>query len=527
MQLTVQLFRSIVPSAATAALSIFSAGIIGWLASEGDPLLLAVPIAALAALYLATKPIWLLWGALIGGLLISGLARLYVPELQQIRWALAPLALVLALHAIHASFLTQHSEDRYTVPSVVWWAFAFLSLASFSTLTAGFSLDRLLIGSKGYFQVWGLLLALALFPWPPRVIDRIPRFLLTVALIQIPFVVHQLLFLVPKRVGLGEGVVPVDIVAGSFGASFEGGGANATLNAFLIIVISGLIAARQLATISTLKLSLFAIPLLLPVFTNMAKVSVLYLFAAFLVLFAGDIRKKPLRFVIAAVGALVLLAMLFTAYTISAPSQSGVKSWQDLVRFTYAYNVAEEEVGGTGVLSRGGALRYWAQRHGIDNPVTTLFGHGLGFTRVSDEQSNFSAVARTTDAGIPITIDLSQRIGNTSVSALLWETGLFGLIAIFALLGATYLSAGRLEIAFSGYPERVAAFRATRVAMLILFVSLWHKNSLVFDVAYQTLFLLFLGYTAYWSRVHSLSKPYGHLKHEKDARPSGNATSRS
>jgi hypothetical protein len=297
---------------------------------------------------------------------------------------------------------------------------------------------------------------------------------------------------------MGDGIVPIDIVAGTFGANLEGGGANAVLNAFLMIVLAGVLAARQLDQISTRKTILLALPLLFPVMVNMAKVSVLYFVAMFLVLYGKDLMERPLRFLAAALsGALVLAAML-TAYTLNAPSTARVESWQDLVRFTYEYNFANEEV--SGELSRFGAVKFWWERHGVDNLEETLLGHGVGYTRVADTDADFRQTVRAIVGGIPVDIDLNKKIGYSAVAALLWETGVAGLLCIFGLLAAAFRAAGRLEIAYADFPERVATFRAIRAGCAIIFITLWHKNVFVFDVAYQTLVMLLIGLVAYWER---------------------------
>lgn len=499
MELTGQGSRSLGAGALVAVVGLLAAVAIGWLTSKGDSLLFAVlPVAALFGLYFATRPMWLLWSSVVGGLVVSGLVKLYVPQLQLIRWALAPIAILLAFHAIAASMGPRTTTGHRPSPTVIWWALAFMVIAVLGSVFGDFHSERFIIGAKGYLQVWGLLFALAFVPWPEDVIDRLPKALLWIALLQLPFVLHQLVFLVPKRVGMGEGIVPIDIVAGTFGANLEGGGANAILNAFLMIVLAGVLAARQLDQISTRKTILLALPLLFPVMVNMAKVSVLYFVAMFLVLYGKDVMERPLRFLAATLSGMLVLSVMLTAYTLNAPTTARVESWQDLVRFTYEYNFANEEV--SGELSRFGAVKFWWERHGVDNLEETLLGHGVGYTRVADTDADFRQTVRAIVGGIPVDIDLNKKIGYSAVAALLWETGVVGLLSIFGLLAATYRAAGRLEITYADHPERLAAFRAVRAGCAIIFITLWHKNVFVFDVAYQTLVMLLIGLVAYWER---------------------------
>ena len=128
------------------------------------------------------------------------------------------------------------------LPSPIAWATAFAVTGIASVLVNLSSLDVTLVGTKNYFQMWGLLLGVAFVRWNNSLAKGLLWGLVLIALLQLPFAAHQYLFLVPKRIGLGEGIVPVDVVAGTFGAQLLGGGANAVLAAFLVIVIGWLLA---------------------------------------------------------------------------------------------------------------------------------------------------------------------------------------------------------------------------------------------------------------------------------------------
>lgn len=503
---------------------ICSAGMIGWLASIGNPLLAAIPPILVIGILVALRAELLFWSVVIGGLMVSGLTRLYVPPLEQVRWLLAPASLVLLAHGLARYLGDRRSARGAPMPTILWWAFGFIAATLVSTAASGFSLDRFVIGLKGYFQVWPLLFALALVPWPAKVMDRLPKVLLLIAVAQLPFVLHQLLVLVPARAGLGNGIVPIDVVAGTFGASLEGGGANAILNAFLVIVLAGLVAGRQQGIVSARQLWLLGGLLIAPVLVNEAKVSVLYLLAAFFVLFGRDFARRPLRFLATGLAMILLIGGLLAAYTLNSPEHEDINSLHDLLVYTYEYNVEEDEIGGR--LSRFGALELWAQMHSSGNWKDILLGHGIGYTRVADPRAFPAGTVVASIRGVPVHLDLESDIGNTAVTALLWETGVLGLVSFVALLAATYRIARRLEPVYADHPERVSMLRAIRVGMLIIFITLLHKNLLVLDVVYQTLVILMVGYVAYWDRYAALVgadarrlRPDG----ECAARPEGSA----
>ena len=145
--------------------------------------------------------------------------------------------------------------------------------------------------------------------------------------------------------------------------------------------------------------------------------------------------------------------------------------------------------------------------NGLNDLAGTLVGHGIGYTRVAEIETPYRETTSATTDGIPVVINLKLNIGNTAVTALLWETGLLGLLLILGLLAATYRSAGRLERAYADIPERAAVLRAVRPATVIILITLAHKNVLVFDIAYQTLLMIIIGYVAYWERQAGVQVP--------------------
>ena len=137
----------------------------GVVSATANPLLIMFFVASGLGVILMFQPIALLWVVLVGGLVFSGLAELYVPALRHLRWAVVLAALGLGLSAVVSRmfskdkprWLTGIGEDGVLLA----WALFFFVATVFSTFyNLGFSLDAV-IGLKGYFQVWGILLAFA------------------------------------------------------------------------------------------------------------------------------------------------------------------------------------------------------------------------------------------------------------------------------------------------------------------------------------------------------------------------------
>lgn len=467
----------------------------GLIASAGDLRLSGLLVAGMAGIAVALLPRALLWITLIGGIVVAGAVKLYYPPLQGVRWLLPVVAWLLAAHAaMHLVRLRVHQPfaRRQPVPAFIWWATAFVVSMLISGLLYWPGTETFLRGAKGYFQMWGLLFALAFYPWPPHILRRLPMFVVAVALLQVPFAIQQYLVLVPQREGLGEGVVAVDIVAGTFGGEKLGGGANAVLSTFLMITFIGLLSAWRQKVLPLAYALILGLPLFIPVTLNVSKISLVYAFVAFVVLFGRDIIHKPTRFLVTGTLFAGLIAVLATAYTALAPTELG--GWKDLVEYTYEENVAEDYTN-TGALTRGGSLNYWLETR-LTQPVSaTLFGVGPGATRSDEEVDGENPV------GGPVDADL--KVGRLAVTAILWEGGLVALLIVFGMFASAFLAAGRL----AGQTQdafRRAMYQGIQAGVAVLFVSLWHKHFFVFHVGYQTMFALVFGYLAYAVRNEPL-----------------------
>jgi hypothetical protein len=123
-----------------------------------------------------------------------------------------------------------------------------------------------------------------------------------------------------------------------------------------------------------------------------------------------------------------------------------------------------------------------------------LFGHGLsaakaGEGKILDTSRNLASVRYP-----------GMGIGVTAASALLWDLGVFGLLAGLSLPLAAYVTAGRLARRVASSPFHVALFEGLQAACLLLTLSLLHKASFTFHLGYQTFFCILLGLLAYLGR---------------------------
>ena len=466
----------------------------GLLSATGRPAFVAIFIGLLVAALVASSRAAIFWFVLAVALVATGLAQLYLPGTgaRYVRYVAPVASLALLLHWVNDQLLAHPRNRTDLLPMPVVWGIAFALTGFVSVLVNLNAPDVAFMGARNYFQMGALFLAVALLRWDHAVLDRqLVRAMIVLAVLQIPFAAHQYFSLVPMRVGLGGGIVPVDIVAGTFGATLLGGGANAVLAAYQIIVVALLLALWKNGAMSLLRMATLSLLLLLPLLVNQAKIAVLYLPLVFVVLFRRDFIVRPGKFVVAGVGAAGVFAVLMTMLMVTHPS-GRLQSWSDLVEFVVTRQTATIDERGLdqySALTRWTSLTFWAEQHATANPVHTLVGHGLGASRDHEDSGDAHTLAERKYPGL--------NIGATSISALLWDTGVIGLATVLGMMASAFFMAGALARHYRGRdPFRCGLFEGLQAAIAVLTLALAHKDFFVVHIPFQTITYLIVGYIA-------------------------------
>ncbi len=427
-----------------------------------------------------------LWFVIATGIVLTGVCQMYVPGTGYFKY-IPPLA-SLALLAYTVSEWLQH--PRRSVPGTVQLFFLFMGISLLSMALNWQSVGMALVGLKSYYPMWTLFIALAMGLWRPQVIDALPRMALWLALLQLPFVLQQFLVLVPMREHI-PGLVAVDVVAGTFGGDPLGGGDNAVLTVFVIIVSACLLGMWRHGALSGLVALSGVLLLLSPLLANSARVALIYVPLVFLVVFFGDMIRHPLR---AAGGMLVIAGFvvgMLMSYTV-LNQDPHTKTWQDLIRNTYEGQLAteRERADDYSSLSRWTALTFWAGQQHRNAVMETLLGFGPGASRVEEGGLGLARTLAQERYG-------GRHIGYTAVSALLWDVGVVGLVSVLALFWAGFLQTRRLVRHYAGVdPVRAGIAHGLSAGMVVLVLSLAHKDYFVSSIPYQTLVVCVFGYLA-------------------------------
>jgi hypothetical protein len=472
--------------------------LLGVIIAQGNIILLIVFFGAIFAVLLLRSPVMLLWSVIIGGLVFSGLAELYLPQLRYIRWAVVLGALTLMAIATFR-MLTSPSQPIYNkgtqISPLIWMgAFALVTLFS-GIFNYGLSFNAV-IGLKGYFQVWGIACAMAWLGLNRVQADQFIAGLVWLAVLQIPFALHQFLYLVPLRLtqeAANKGIVAPDIVVGTFVASMEGGGANIVLASLQVIAISILIGFWRMGKISGIKILSVSFIFLVPIALNEAKAVVIFIPLMLAIMFQDTLIKRPFQTIFGAVLVLGLMLALLVGYSLlpRADSQEAA-GLSDMYKDTIAYNLGNEGYG-TNELNRTTVYSFWASNHGLDNLPETLVGHGLGTTNDAELSLMRDSLAKTTY--------YEMGIGLTALSSLLWEVGFIGTFLILGIFSSAFLSAHKLANQLPKDSSQYVYLKAAQVGFALLFVNVMHNNYLVFEIGFQTLLMVLLGYILHFERT--------------------------
>jgi hypothetical protein len=294
-------------------------------------------------------------------------------------------------------------------------------------------MDEKLTAMKRWFQYWGVLFIFATAPFTAKQVKRWAVALFLIALVQLPFALHQRVVLVPLRANMPERVVPIDIVAGTFEADIWGGGNNNTMAAFLLVAAVGLLSAYRDGALSGLKLLLLLAVVGLPLGLGETKMVLVFLPIAFLAAYGDLVRKRPGMFAIASLAATGVIAMFIYIYVGLHGSDGRSLSMDQRIAENLEYNVGTTGYYGGGGLNRSTVVPFWWSQHGLNDPIATVIGHGVGASFFSE-----------TDPGHIDRKYAGYHVGLTGLSTLLWDVGILGAALYMTMLLAAGLTSIKL-----------------------------------------------------------------------------------
>jgi hypothetical protein len=462
----------------------------GVVVASGNLVLIGLAVGALLGVLLLNSIGAAVWIVLVGTLLISGPLAMHFPQLGRIAWLFS----ILGFFLLGAAVLyegTNRDPHRPAMPAFILFGVLFIvySIGMLFVSDAGFSQG--VSAFKRYFQYWGLMFILAAVTFSPRDVRRWLLFMLALAIIQLPFAVYQRIVLVPLRLNMPNFVVPTDIVTGTFEGSITGGASSNVMAFLLIATMAGLLGAYREALLrrSTLWLLLGVVGA--PLAMGETKLAVVMLPAALLAVYADLIRKRPFAFAAGALAAAVAIGALGYSYIVLHSTDGRELTFEQRLEENLEYNVGSRGHYGGASLNRGNVVQFWWHQHGANDPVGTVFGHGLGASFGAGGTDNFGHMDRKYPG---------YAIGLTAISALLWDVGLFGTVLYLSIFLAAFVAASRLTARASPGLDR-AMCRTLQAVLLMMPAMLFAVDLHLMVPSIQVLTAFALGLIAWRWRL--------------------------
>lgn len=450
-------------SIAGAAIGIFGLSI--------PTILLVGSVAALSLL--AFRASMLIALAIAFAFVIAGVAR-YFAATNAIANVAPMLLILLIIKAVfeNRDWYTERSvslrQETFHAP-VLYSFFFFLSVVFLSALGHSLTSLALIFALKTYLPMTGLLLIVVVSHTVRESVFRLWNLLLAIAIIQLPFVVYQHLYVARGRSDGGRGP-SWDSIVGTMGGNPDGGGSSGALAIFLSLCLIYLINLVRFQLLA----SRWGIILGMSIFAGIALAEVKIVFVLLpigvVAIFWSELKREPAKaFLILAVGILGTLFVLFI-YQLVFWEQSRLLGTDIKYNFSRSIeymldpNYFHARTGEVGRFA--GLLLWWKDAWG--DPLSAVFGNGPGASRL-----NNLYIGDIAKQYFPFTID------STALVALLWDFGIVGTAAyICTLLLALKVGIRHLKSAIS--PRDAVCLHTAVVGIVFLLLSSIYNKDILY-----------------------------------------------
>jgi hypothetical protein len=373
----------------------------------------------------------------------------------------------------------------------------FALIVAASTLLNQSPLLQVFVSIKEYLYLWSFFFVVALGYIGRSYLDRMWRALLWILPIQFPVIVYQHFFIAKKRMGGAAW----DAIVGLFGGNPESGGASGAMAIFTVVMLLLAISLRKRKLLPGWQFALFILTGIGSLALAEVKVVLILIPIGIAALYADQLLKRPLRAVGMFCVSLGVAFLVLVAYQTQFQGDGAqgklslegyVQQMLDRTTNTSFVNLA------TGEMGRVSALTFWWQRHGMDQPVHLLVGHGVGSSRYGQMVVGEAAA------------DYRFRIDRSSLAILLWETGLVGAAGFAAILLLGSVTARRVARVMDKHdPAAAATLHAIAAGLLVFFLGLPYNTDMANVAQIQLTAVIMLAYVAYFARITFTSENRG------------------
>ncbi len=445
------------------------------------------------ALVLVTPVIVTFWLIILLAFLITGPIT-YFLHISQFQW-LAPALDATEYVQVLLLVLSGRLRGQTTrIPGFVFWLGGYLFCALFTSVLSGITLAEAIMASRYNIFVWGALLVFLVGVVQDTTIDQVWRLLLGVAWLQLPMALYQYAFVASKRASgavLSE-APPWDAIVGTFPGTDTAGGNSAAMAIYLLLMILLAIALWREGRMKGVWAAAIALCGLATIALAEVKAVVLLIPVALALYYYKEVLRRPIETLAALVLSCTLALGLLYGYQkihydeVEVPAGAenyGYTVWDRIMNQLSPDNVKEsnDRLGRVALL-----IHWWDNNPGAGDVQHTLFGYGLGTTQVSR-------------IGVGSLTKRWGDIGRTSLSILLWETGVLGTFAFMMMLAtAAYLSSQMARDARIPDTHRIY-LRVGAIGLLLFLLTLAYKPFAVRLFPTMMLMIIMMGQAHYWS----------------------------
>lgn len=462
----------------------------GLIASSGSLIGVAVAVGILLGGMLLARLDIAVWLVLAGTLLINGIFGLAFHSLSKAAWLLSLLGFFLLGGAMLTALLRRQKQSP--LPEFIRLFIVFMGVSLAISLTGKGGVLEVLVGAKRTFQLWGLMLVIAMMPISDESNNRIIawcKFAFLLGFIQLPVALFERLVLVPMRAGMKGGVVAIDIVSGTFESSLDGGGSSSTMIMFLIVLLAYTLAAWRERIFSRTKAMVFSVIFFAPMFLGETKLALVLLPTMILMIFGKELRNTPVKAIAAIIFGFLVTSLLAWLYL--TMMRTGSVTLEQQYEKMIAYNFGDVGYYDRYSVNRTTAITFWYKQHGLSDPVATVFGHGIG--------SSYSGAGSLAPGHLSLRYPF-MAINLTGLSTLLWDTGLLGTSLFLLGLYLAWRKSNQL-LKIVSFGEERARIEALRVSLMCIVFSLMYSNSMFSALSHECLIAFTFGYLAWISRA--------------------------
>lgn len=469
-------------------LILFLALVAGLIAATGSTMLVVAFAGMCVAVFLAFSPALLFGSMLVFSLAVTGVAEFYL-FISQVNWVASMMGIALLVMAFLSRLL---GKGRPALPpgpvvlsSVTPLVVLYVLLLLVSSLINKIPLVQFLIGARYYLCYLGVYFALQSYANSDREQQLWVKLLLLFGLLQLPFCLHQAIFIAPKRAhslqASGEGV---ESIVGSFGGNQLGGGYTGEMAVFMLLMVGLAIALTPNIKRGRWLVAAMSVGALGCV--GLAETKIVFLLTPIVltIVLWEKIRASPKYMAGLLFGGGSALGLLGAVYAWRFWTKGPGEFWH---AFTYSFdpNFMVDR------LHRGrvATLVHWWDHNVLHfDLLHSLLGYGMGAS------VELSSILRAGSAVLLFGVGLDSH----AASKLLWDGGLLGLGMLGLIILRSGLNAHR-AVTLSGIPDfHRNVLKLARAAMFCFAAMLPYQVSIIGGAPMQFLFWFFVGYIEYW-----------------------------